>query len=75
MNVEIISPPELNTPEKKRGLLEVICEWGETNLEDQIKWKYVRFLIQGVKLTSRTVSISFDMENEEDAMALKLTWC
>ncbi len=75
MKVEIIFPQELDTVEKKRELLQEICEWGEENLENQYKWKFVRLVIEGAKITHRTDAIHFEMDDEADAMALKLTWC
>ncbi len=75
MQVEIVFPPELDAVDKKLAHLREICEWGEENLEDQYKWKYVQIAIAGIRLNHRTESIKFEMDIEEDAMALKLAWC
>ena len=74
MKVEIIFPPEISTVVLKREYIQQIVEWGKENLEDQNSWKYKWLVLENCRINSSTELISFEMEVEEDAVALKLAW-
>ena len=80
MFVEIKFPKRCSTVEKKQEFINELIEWGIENLNDQKEWEYKTLLcidwsIKISHIIDTTESISFNIENEADAMAIKLTWC
>lgn len=72
MYIEIEFPDAWMTLVGKIAYFQSIYDWGVENLDDQEAWKYVF----GVKNTIRatTAKLELYIENESDAMAIKLTW-
>lgn len=62
-------------PDEKRNYLLEIGEWGDENLPECHQWKYIKTLFKQFRLNYKTSTISFDMDDEAAAMALKLMWC
>ena len=74
MDVEVEFPSDLVTVEQKQEFVRQLYEWGVENLEDQDDWKYKKNLHKSPAITIVSTSISFEMKNEIDATALKLTF-
>jgi len=77
MLVEIKFPKRCSTADKKRDFISELVEWGKENLNDQEDWKHKSLLVSSTRrlITTKTKYISFEIGNEEDAVALKLMWC
>ena len=77
MFVKIKFPARCSTVEEKQEFINELVEWGIENLNDQENWRYKTLLFVSPKynMKNTTKSIHFDIENEADAVALKLTWC
>lgn len=77
MLVKIKFPKRCFTVNDKQEFIDELIEWGKENLNDQENWKYKILLLTFPKhlVHYKTKSISFDIENKADAMALKLMWC
>ncbi len=77
MFVKIKFPARCSTIKEKQEFINELVEWGIENLNDQENWRYktLLFISPRYNMTHRTKSIHFDIENEADAMALKLMWC
>ena len=79
MFVKIKFPARCSTVEEKQEFIREIIKWGIENLNDQKDWKLKTLLCidWSVKIShiiNTTESISFNIENEADAMAIKLAW-
>lgn len=77
MLVKIKFPKRCTTVDEKYAFIGELVQWGKENLNDQESWRYKTLLFTSPRfnISYTTESISFVMENETDAMALKLTWC
>ena len=77
MFVKIKFPKHCLTDDEKREFVKELVEWGKENLNDQQGWEHKLLLLTSPKVlvTFKTESISFEIENEADAVALKLAWC
>ena len=77
MFVKIKFPKRCSTVEEKQEFINELVEWGIENLNDQENWRYktLLFVTPRYKMKNTTKSIHFDIENEADAVALKLAWC
>jgi len=80
MLVEIKFPKHCSTVEEKQKFITEIVKWGIENLNDQKDWEYktllcINWSTKISHITNTTKSISFNMKNEADAVALKLAWC
>ncbi len=77
MLVKIKFPKRCSTVKEKQEFIRELVEWGNENLNDQVNWKYKTLLFTSPRfnISYTTKSISFDIENETDAVALKLVWC
>lgn len=75
MIVHVPFPSNLVSPAEKKNFIKEIGEWGDDNLKDQTRWGLIKTLVDQYRITYGTKSISFNVEHEEDAMAIKLTWC
>ena len=77
MFVKIKFPKRCSTVEEKQEFINELVEWGIENLNDQENWRYKTLLFVSPKynMKNTTKSIHFDIENEADAVALKLAWC
>lgn len=76
MLVEIKFPKRCFTIDEKRAFIGELVEWGKENLNDQEDWKHKSLLVPSTRrlITTKTKYISFEIENEIDAVALKLRW-
>ena len=72
MYIAIEVPKECDTIEKRRMYLQSIYDWGLENLEDQEHWQYFNQFAD--KALRDYVSVEIFIENENDAMAIKLAW-
>lgn len=77
MFVNIKFPLHCSTNNEKREFIEELVEWGKENLNDQDNWKHKYLLLTSPKflVNSKIESISFEIEDETDAVALKIRWC
>ncbi len=72
MYIEIKFPDECDTLEKKKEFVQGVYKWGLENIIDQESWSYF-ILISGL-IRAHTTELGLNIDNEIDAMAVKLTW-
>jgi len=77
MFVNIKFPARCSTVKEKQEFINELVQWGIENLNDQENWKYKTLLFVSPRYNVKhtTTSVSFNLENEADAVALKLVWC
>lgn len=72
MYIEIEIPIECDTKEKKQDHIHKIYEWGLDCIIDQEAWSYLTGISK--LMQHHTKKFEIHIENEIDAMAVKLTW-
>jgi len=72
MYIEIELPIECDTKEKKQAHIQKIYEWGLDCIIDQEAWSYLTGI--SMLIQNHTKVFEIEIENEIDAMAVKLTW-
>ena len=75
-NIEIIFPENVGRGvgvDHKREYLRKIFSWGVENLDDPNgTWRNFLVAIDQIYMSHSTIGIDFNVDTEEDAMALKL---
>ena len=76
MQIEIPIPKKYINPADRQKFVEDLIKWGEETLNDQDNWRYKSIWLNSIKFDiGDRRNIIFNIDDEGDGLAIKLTWC